>query len=203
MKHARADGFTLIELLVALTILALMSTLAWRGLDAVLRSRDAAIAVRDKVNHLNSTLEQMAADVRSATSGRAASPITLFANGFALQRELAQANGPSQRGTVQWQLSEGKLLRIVRNEPPGESTVLQVLPEVKSWAIAVFVDGNWLPSEEWLKRQSQDSPAPRQPQAGIIQAPTGFGNAGRILALSIRLDLPGGPVVKVLLGESI
>lgn len=199
----RASGFTLIELLVALTILALMSTLAWRGLDAVLRSRDAAISTRDKVTRLNNALEQMAADMRSATSGRAASPIALSADGFAFERELAQANGPSRRGTVAWQLSEGKLLRIVQNEASGENSVLQVMPNLKSWAIAVYVDGAWLPSEEWLKRQSQDSATPRQPQAGIIQAAPAFGNAGRILALSIRLDLPEGPVVKVLLAESI
>lgn len=34
-------GFTLIELLVAITILAFVAVLGWRGLDGIIRSRDA------------------------------------------------------------------------------------------------------------------------------------------------------------------
>jgi hypothetical protein len=136
----------------------------------------------------------MSADVRSATSGRSAAPITLGATGFAMERELAQANGPARRATVQWQLADGALVRSVLGETAAETTVLRALPGVNSWAIAVFVNGNWLPAEEWLKQQEQ----PPQPQAGAA-AP----NAGKIVALSIKLNMPGGEVTKVLLGDSL
>ncbi|MGE0072697.1 MAG: type II secretion system protein J, partial [Thiomonas sp.] len=42
MQRARPAGFTLIELLVAVTILAVVAALGWRGLDTVARSRDDA-----------------------------------------------------------------------------------------------------------------------------------------------------------------
>jgi general secretion pathway protein J len=200
----RSLGFTLIELLVALTILALMSMLAWRGLDGVLRARDAAITARDKISRLQGALEQMGADVRSATSGRSNSPITIGATGFALERELAQANGPARRATVQWQLSEGTLIRTVQGEVSTDTAVLQVLPRVNSWTLAVYVNGNWLPAEEWLKQQSQvQAGVPAQPQAGAIAAGVSPANAGRIVALSIKLILPDGEVTKVLLTESL
>ena len=35
----RARGFTLIELLVAISILAIVAVLGWRGLDAIVRAR--------------------------------------------------------------------------------------------------------------------------------------------------------------------
>jgi len=41
-------GFTLVELLVAITILAIVATLGWRGLDGIVRARIA----------LNAQLEQ-------------------------------------------------------------------------------------------------------------------------------------------------
>jgi general secretion pathway protein J len=206
MKAKRAaTGFTLVELLVALTILALMSMMAWRGLDAVLRSRDAAILARDKVSRLSAALEQMSADIRSATSGRSTiSPITIGATGFAVERELAQANGPARRAVVQWQLSQGTLIRTVQADTVTQAAVLQVLPGVLGWNVAVFVNGNWIPAEEWLKQQSQ-SPVglPAQPQAGALVAAVSSANAGRIVALSLKLTVSDGEVTKVMLTESL
>ena len=38
---ARARGFTLIELLVAISVLAIVAVLGWRGLDGIVRARVA------------------------------------------------------------------------------------------------------------------------------------------------------------------
>jgi general secretion pathway protein J len=40
----RARGFTLVEVLVALAVMAVLSGLAWRGVDAMVRSREAGEA---------------------------------------------------------------------------------------------------------------------------------------------------------------
>jgi prepilin-type N-terminal cleavage/methylation domain-containing protein len=201
-RASYAKGFTLIELLVALTIMAMMSMLAWRGLDTVLRSRDAAIAARDRITRMSNALEQMSADVRSATSGRSATPIVMGATGFAMQRELAQANGPSRRATVQWQFANNALIRTVQGETPEVSSTQAVLPGVRTWDVAVFVNGNWLPAAEWIKQQEERARNAGQAQAGIVAAPQ-LPNAGKIVALSIKLSLPEGDVTKILLGESL
>ena len=41
MRHPgqRAGGFTLIELLVAISLMALMAALSWRGLDGMTRAQ--------------------------------------------------------------------------------------------------------------------------------------------------------------------
>jgi general secretion pathway protein J len=205
---SRTNGFTLVELLVALTILAMMSMMSWRGLDAVLRARDAAITQRDKVARLANALEQMGADVRSATSGRAAAPIVLGSTGFAMERELAQASGPARRATVQWQFSENTLIRTVVGETAQQTTVTPVLRNVNSWEVAVFVDGNWVPADQWLKQQAEllqqqtGEPQPPPQQQGV---PGGNinPNKSKIVALSIKLAMPEGDVTKILLTESL
>jgi general secretion pathway protein J len=40
-RSAAPRGFTLIELLVAITILAIVAVLGWRGLDGIVRARVA------------------------------------------------------------------------------------------------------------------------------------------------------------------
>jgi prepilin-type N-terminal cleavage/methylation domain-containing protein len=213
IKHQRAiAGFTLVELLVALTILAMMSMMSWRGLDSVLRARDAAITQRDKVARLANALEQMGADVRSATSGRAATPIVLGSTGFAMERELAQSNGPARRTTVQWQFSENTLVRTVVGETPQQTTVTPVLRNVGSWDLAVFVNGNWIPGADWLKEQEellqqQTTQPPPPPRSDSANANAAAGNVnpvkGKIVALSIKLVMPEGEVTKILLTESL
>jgi prepilin-type N-terminal cleavage/methylation domain-containing protein len=204
--RSKAAGFTLVELLVALTILALLSMMSWRGMDTILRSRDAAITQRDKVTRLANALEQMGADVRSATSGRSAAPIVIGATGFAMERELAQANGPARRAVVQWQFANNALVRTVVGETVQQSAVFTVLKGVNSWEVAVFVNGNWLPAAEWLKQQeqaAQQQTRPPQAQAGVIAAGIGQPNANKIVALSIKLSMSEGDVTKVLLSESL
>jgi general secretion pathway protein J len=39
MRGRPASGFTLIELLVAISLMALMAALAWRGLDGMTRAQ--------------------------------------------------------------------------------------------------------------------------------------------------------------------
>ena len=47
IRHAQR-GFTLIELLIAITLMAVLAGLSWRGLDSLMRSRDITQAQVDK-----------------------------------------------------------------------------------------------------------------------------------------------------------
>jgi general secretion pathway protein J len=63
---ARVEGgFTLVELLVALFIMAMLATLAWRGLDGMARAQSITQARSDEVLALQVGLAQWSADLEA------------------------------------------------------------------------------------------------------------------------------------------
>jgi len=59
----RAAGFTLIELLVAVALLAILAVLSWRGLDAVIQSRERLVTESDELRSLTLALAQLEEDL--------------------------------------------------------------------------------------------------------------------------------------------
>ena len=64
----RTRGFTLIELLVAISLMALMAVLSWRGLDGISRAQTGLQQRSDDVLALQATLAQWGADLDAMTS---------------------------------------------------------------------------------------------------------------------------------------
>ena len=62
-----ARGFTLIEVLVAIGVMALMSLMAWRGLDGMLRTQSSLQARSDEVRTLQAGLAQWQTDLDQLT----------------------------------------------------------------------------------------------------------------------------------------
>ena len=58
-------GFTLIELLIAMTLMAVLAGLSWRGLDSLMRSRDITQTQVDKTAVLQTVLAQWQADLNA------------------------------------------------------------------------------------------------------------------------------------------
>ena len=90
----RPGGFTLIELLVAISLMALMTVLSWRGLDGMTRAQAQMQQHSDAVLTLQAGLAQWGAD---------------------LDAQAVQPNSPS----LEW---DGRALRILRHgtASPGE-----------------------------------------------------------------------------------
>ena len=65
--QARQRGFTLIELLVAITIMAMMAVLSWRGLDGMTRAQNQTSQRADEVLTLQAGLAQWKVDLDSLT----------------------------------------------------------------------------------------------------------------------------------------
>jgi len=61
----RARGFTLVEVLVALAVLAVLSGLAWRGVDAMVRSREAGEAAAQRALRLSTAVAQWEQDLQA------------------------------------------------------------------------------------------------------------------------------------------
>jgi general secretion pathway protein J len=65
---AKQKGFTLIELLVAITLMAVMAGLGWRGLDGLMRSRDINQTRVDQTAIMQTVLAQWRSDLDHMTS---------------------------------------------------------------------------------------------------------------------------------------
>ena len=63
----RPGGFTLIELLVAITIMALLAVLSWRGLDGMARAQSQTSQRADEILTLQAGLAQWKVDLDSLT----------------------------------------------------------------------------------------------------------------------------------------
>jgi len=68
MRIHPAKGFTLIELLVAISLMALMAVLSWRGLDGISRSQQSLQQRSDELLTLQATLTQWGADLDAMTN---------------------------------------------------------------------------------------------------------------------------------------
>jgi general secretion pathway protein J len=70
LKTTSTQGFTLIELLVSIVILALLSVAGYRGLDAVLQTRERVAAETKKWQHLSFFFARLDQDISQAERRR-------------------------------------------------------------------------------------------------------------------------------------
>ena len=84
-------GFTLIELLVAITIMALMAVLSWRGLDGMTRAQAQTSARADEVLTLQAGLAQWKVDLDSLTQMPQLSSLDWDGRVLRLTRQTAPA----------------------------------------------------------------------------------------------------------------
>ena len=111
----RQRGFTLIELLIAITLMAVLAGLSWRGLDSIMRSRDITQAQVDKTAVLQTVLAQWQTDLN------AVQPVT----------------GITDAG-VQW---DGRTLRLMRRATAWRADGA----DAGMWVVAWTLRGNqWL-----------------------------------------------------------
>ena len=183
LQPMHSGGFTLVEVLVALMIMALLSAMAWQGLDGVLRARDASRDSIDRTTRLATVLTQWEQDLQAVHDTGVVPPLTFDGQTLRLTRRVedgvvlvawAVRNGLWQRwagATVQrvgllqqaWLASQ----QFLGNEP-GQLTVAEGATE---WQLYFYV-GN-----AWSNAQS----------TGNLAAPPA---AGAGAAPQVRQDLP-------------
>jgi general secretion pathway protein J len=78
-------GFTLIELLIAITLMAVMAGLGWRGLDGLIRSRDINQTRVDQTAVLHTVLAQWRSDLDHMTTSPGISDTGLAWDGQTLR----------------------------------------------------------------------------------------------------------------------
>ncbi|MDP3699766.1 MAG: prepilin-type N-terminal cleavage/methylation domain-containing protein [Hylemonella sp.] len=219
MRRGHATGFTLVELLVALSVMALMSVLSWRGLDGMWRVQSQTRERSDELMALQTGLAQWSADLDAlanlpvAPGASTEAPRTLDWNGQVLRMtRYSAAPAPTGWRVVAWsrreQVGAGHWLR-------WQSGVLRTQGE---WQTAWAQAGRWAqsPGDEERRNEVLITPLSRwqiyyyrdnswSHPLSSATAPTGTagGNPataapGSALPDAVRLVLtlpPGTPVV--------
>lgn len=112
----RTRGFTLVEVLVALVVMATMAAMAWRGIDALARSREIAQVRLAQTARLQTVLAQWEVDLRAVQDSHSTiQPLAFDGGNLVLTRQA-----PLGLQVVVWSLREGSLWRW---ESPGVRTV--------------------------------------------------------------------------------
>jgi general secretion pathway protein J len=129
----RTGGFTLVELLVAITVLAIVAVLGWRGLDGIVRARIALNSNMEQTRGMQLAFAQMQSDcshiVRAALIPDHA-PLRAEDGRLMLIRHVFDDNQPSRLQVVVYRLRDGVLTR-------RESTATRDLTELdKLWLSA-------------------------------------------------------------------
>ncbi|WP_338769607.1 prepilin-type N-terminal cleavage/methylation domain-containing protein [Massilia sp. METH4] len=196
-------GFTLIELLVAITVLAIVAVLGWRGLDSILRSRTSLTQQMEHTRGIQLSFAQMQNDLEQlASRDDLAQRKNLQADNQRLVfvRTQSPDHGPTQLVVVSYRLRDGVLTRresaatrdlaqldvlwqvATADSDPGPSVALQA--GVSSMNVRLWVNGAWVAPSNGSSTGSTGSTTNADP--------TG-------LEMSLQLTNEPNPMVKVLL----
>jgi general secretion pathway protein J len=110
----RPRGFTLVELLIAISILAVVAVLGWRGLDSIVRARASLTEQMEVTRGMQLAFAQMQSDCehkagRDVVNNRPW--LQVDANRFTLVREVFVENQPSRVQVVSYRIANGMLTR--------------------------------------------------------------------------------------------
>jgi general secretion pathway protein J len=205
--HAREGGFTLVEVLVALLIMATMAVMAWRGIDALLKSRDIAQGHLDQTMRLQTVMAQWELDLRALQDSHATAPLSFDGASLRITRQQ-----PLGLQVVVWSVRGGRLLRwegpvtqtvgaltesVERSQQllGQESAQLKALEGVAGWQL-FFYRGNG-----WSNAQSSDDVAPAPASPIPPAAPRAAASGALPPAPAPRALLPTGIRMVLQFGE--
>jgi len=201
----KARGFTLVEVLVALVVMATMAGMAWRGLDALVRSREIAQAHLAQTARLQTVLAQWEVDLRALQdSHTTVQPLAFDGGNLVLTRQAAAG-----LQLVVWSLREGSLwrwespaLRTVQDLEAQRQRGLQQLAQrnpalrafdgVAGWQFYCYWGNAWSNCQSTGSTGPVNPAKPTQPPAGLriaMQFAEGSGLAGtltRELEVTVR-----------------
>lgn len=154
-RRPGSAGFTLIEVMVSLLILSVMATMAWKGLDGIVRSREIADGAVKRTLRLQSVMVQWQADLNAVLDTRSVRALQFDGATLRLTR---RAQGGVQ--VVVWALRSGRWVRWA-GEPVTtvgdlqaqwdrsmqfqgrEPGTLAALKGVQQWQVYFFRGGAW------------------------------------------------------------
>lgn len=222
----KRNGFTLIELLVAITVLAIVAVLGWRGLDSIVRARQALNADLDQTRGMQLAFAQMQSDLGNIAESKNIgnrSVLSSQAGRITIVRSVFADNQPSRVQVVAYRIRDGVLIR--KESIPTRSLVeldaawrailadtdtapiVRLTTDVAAMPIRVYIPaGGWRQAEEnasTIAGSAQpNSSLPAALQAQLAQAAAANQPVGLEVTLQLRERSTG--LIKIfLLGTSV
>jgi general secretion pathway protein J len=196
----RNGGFTLVEVLVALSIMAVLATMAWQGIDGMARSRDGSNAAVERTLRINTALAQWEQDLSLLQDAGGVDPLRFDGATLRLTRTV---EGGVQ--LVTWSLRDGAWWRWA--SPPAarvsdlqeswlrsqqllgnEPGTLRVLGEARELQV-YFYRGNG-----WSNAQSSGDAAPLD--SAVAGTPTAAPDEQLPTGVRLVLTLENGALTK-------
>lgn len=199
LARRRATGFTLIEMLVAITLLAVVALLSWRGLDATIRGRDDVVASLAQTRMLGRYFSQLQYDMLNLVTPDEVfgPPLRIRPNELVLVRHLGVGNGPTQVQVVRYQLKGHQLRRSASQPLSTLSQLSESLHHMDDFAgVAASDDARSMSLSVWISPGGWTSN-----QAAVEEAYAQFlAQHGISNVTSLGMPLPRGIRFSVTMG---
>ncbi len=211
----RAAGFTLIELLVAISVMALMAILSWRGLDGMSRAQIQTQTRSDEVLTLQAGLAQWKTDLDAIASvpgttgldwdGRVLRITRQGSGGMgdglrvvAWTRRIAtdgmwlRWQSPSLTTPLAWQ--EAWLQATQWAQSPGDQQRLREVPvmPLDDWQLFYFRGETWTNPLSSVGTASGPQPAVPEGVRVVLTLPSGSALGGRMVIDWVRPNVNAG-----------
>jgi general secretion pathway protein J len=183
----KAAGFTLVEVLVALLIMAILSAMAWQGVDGMVRARDASQAAAERTLRLTTVMAQWEQDLASLYDNSNVPPIAF--DGANLRLARVTADGAQ---IVVWSLREGVWRRW------ASQSVTRAFELQQAWLMSQQLIGNEVQQVRLLDGATQwqlyffRGNAWSNAQSSADTAPAPPPTQGVPPGVAVRSVLPGG-----------
>jgi len=199
-------GFTLIEVLVALVIMATMAMIAWRGLDALMKSRDIAQTHLDQSTRLQTVVAQWEQDLRSIQDSGVEEPLAFDGASLRMTRHV-----PEGLEVVVWTARNNALFRwqgpVVRTvgalqeslqrsqlQVNQDTSQLRALEGVSGWQMYFYRGNSWSNAQSSSGSNSAAAPeVPAAPSSGASGVNPGLGPQRPELPSGVRMVISFGP----------
>ena len=180
----RDAGFTLLELIVAASILALIAVFSWRGLDTLLREREAIASSQESIDAMQRSFARIERDAMLARDAQ-------LDDTGALRLVAGDA-------AVEYRLVDGALMRAI----DGETAPLVLQTGIAKLAVEAWTagtKGHWARTKAAATEPVAPPPQPPRPAGVIAQG----SNAGANAPAAATASNPASPIAASAAGPAV